>query len=218
MKKIVAFMLAAVIMISAASVIAHADGMNFTDVKDGMWFYPYVEFCYGRGYMNGISETEFAPHADLTRAMFVTILAAIEGYDKSAYTGQTGFSDVAENAWFAAPVIWASKNGIVSGRSEGVFAPDGKVTRQEMTLMLYKYAIYRGIDVANEEDLSKNPDAENVASWALEGMKWAISSKVLIGSVGGMIYPASNAERCDIAVVIRSFVTRVLEKLPEPAE
>ena len=147
--------------------------------------------------------------------MFVTILAAVENYEKSDYSGQTGFTDVPENAWFAAPVKWASENGIVTGRGENIFDPNGKVTRQEMTLMLYKYAESKGIDVSNEEDLAKNPDRDSVDEWAKAAVCWAISTKVMIGSVRGMINPKDYAERCDVAVVIRSFVVRVLEK---PAE
>ncbi|MBQ7499982.1 MAG: S-layer homology domain-containing protein [Clostridia bacterium] len=212
MKRIVSIILCVLMLIPATTVYSYAEALPFDDVKEGMWFYPYVEFCKNRGYMNGVSDTEFAPHSELTRAMFVTILAAVDNYDRAAYAGSTGFNDVPENAWFAAPVKWANTNGIVTGRAEGIFDPEAKVTRQEMTLMLYKFAIYKGIDVTNDETLSANPDAANVAEWAMPGMCWAISTKVLIGSVRGMILPKENAERCDVAVVIRSFIERVFEK------
>lgn len=50
----------------------------FTDVYSGEWYTSAVEFVHDRGLMTGVSETEFAPEADVTRAMFVTVLYRLE--------------------------------------------------------------------------------------------------------------------------------------------
>ena len=53
--------------------------LPFVDVKSGDWFYDSVEYVWLEGLMNGTAATRFAPYANTTRGMIVTILARMEG-------------------------------------------------------------------------------------------------------------------------------------------
>ena len=44
--------------------------------------------------------------------------------------GKSGFSDVADGAWYADAVAWAAEHGIVSGVGGGAFTPGGTITRE----------------------------------------------------------------------------------------
>ncbi len=50
----------------------------FTDVKENDWFYDSVKYAYENDLMKGISNTEFAPDSEVTRAMFVTVIYRME--------------------------------------------------------------------------------------------------------------------------------------------
>lgn len=95
----------------------------FTDVEESDWFYPHVQWAAGSGVLSGTSATTFEPDAPMTRGMFVTALANWEGIDPAQYPGSR-FQDVAEGAWYAAPIQWAASWGIASGTGQGGFTFD----------------------------------------------------------------------------------------------
>lgn len=61
----------------------------FTDVNTGDWFYEYVQYVVANGLMEGVSDTEFAPNATMSRAMVWTIMARIDGRPSPEPTGLT---------------------------------------------------------------------------------------------------------------------------------
>lgn len=69
--------------------------------------------------MKGISNTEFAPDSEVTRAMFVTVIYRMENEPQ---TGKCAFTDVESGSYYESAVAWANENGIVSGISEDCFA------------------------------------------------------------------------------------------------
>ncbi len=48
------------------------------------------------------------------------------------------FSDVSQDAWYYDAVDWAQENGIMDGVSDGVFNPDGSMTRAMLVTILYR--------------------------------------------------------------------------------
>ena len=57
------------------------------------------------------------------RAMAVTVLYRLDG---SPGVSRASFSDVAEDAWYAAPCAWARENGIAQGDEAGLFHPEAR--------------------------------------------------------------------------------------------
>ena len=146
----------------------------------------------------------FDPSNTLKRAEFVQMLYSKE--DKPAVTYTDLFSvDVPEGKWFTDAVLWAAENKIVSGKGNGRFDVNGKITRQEIVLMLYKYAQFKGYDVTNDGDLSGFADSSSVASWGQEAMKWAIANKLITG-MNGKIKPNESASRAQAATIIKAFM------------
>ena len=84
MKKLICMILCVLMLIAAVPAMAvSADepvtAKAFDDVKEGKWYYEGVMWCAEQGYMAGESDTLFAPSKEMTRAMLVTVLAAIAG-------------------------------------------------------------------------------------------------------------------------------------------
>ncbi len=176
----------------------------FSDVKEGDWFYPAVEYAYTNGLMNGIGGGKFGPNEDTSRGMLVTILYRREG--SPAVDGRSGFSDVADGQWYTDAVTWASENGIVNGYSGNVFRPASKISRQEIAAILYRYAKYKGYDLTAGGDLSAFPDAGQVGEFAREPLKWAVGKEYITGK-SGKLDPKGSAIRAQSATILQRFFT-----------
>ena len=166
--------------------------LPFTDVTSGSWYYDGVKYVCDNGLMNGTSANEFNPNANTTRSMIVTILARMEGVNTSG--GAT---------WYAHGREWAMQNGISDGTNM-----EGKITREQLAAMLYRYVKMKGYDVSASASLSGYTDASGVSGWAKEAMQWAVGSGLIQGS-GNALTPQANASRAQIATILMRFAQNI---------
>lgn len=145
MKRIIA-LLSALAMVLSMGVfcVAETGGAGetqaefpFADVPAARWSNPYVVMMYNEGIVGGVSANLFAPADNVTRAQFVKILCGVAGADLDDLTHD--FTDVKTGSWYEPYVAWAASRGIVNGVAPGKFAPDAKITRQDMSVMIYRY-------------------------------------------------------------------------------
>ncbi len=171
---------------------------DFSDV-DSHWGAKAIAFCAEKGLMKGTGEGAFSPNMTASRAMIVTVLHALEK-TPAPDTGNA-FADVASGEWYTNAVLWASKNGIVSGYN-GNFMPNADVTREQLAVMLWRYerAKGRAADMADEDKLQQFADAGEVSPWAREAISWACGVGLLRGG-DGRIMPQKTATRAEIAQV-----------------
>ncbi len=194
------------IHIALPGVLAHNpdSGMKFIDVTADKWYYDAVEYVFQKGYFKGTSETTFSPNGTMTRAMFVTVLGRMAGIPENR-EANTKFTDVKKGSYYAGYVAWASEQGIVLGTSATTFSPNAKVTREQMAVLLYRYAKYAGADVSADSDaLNAFTDAASVSGWAKEALAWATDRKILIGTGNGL-KPRAQATRAQGAQIIFNF-------------
>lgn len=179
---------------------------TFADVPASAWYYNAVEYVYENGLMSGVSGGRFAPDDTLTRAMLVQTLYAMEGRPASA---SAGFADVASGDWYASAVNWAAANGVVSGVSETGFGPNNALTREQLALILYRFAQYKGYDVTGTSDLAAYADGSSVSGWAAEAMGWAVDAGLISGVGGNQIAPTGTASRAQVAQILMNFCENV---------
>ena len=170
----------------------------YADVSANQWFYAAVQYVSENNLMNGVAENAFGPDIHTTRGMLVTILHRMEGEPQA---GEHSFTDVAEDEYYADAVAWAAENDIVNGYSDTVFAPEKAMSREEMAVVLYRYAQYKGWDVSAQGDLSRYTDSESVSAWSAEAMTWAVGAKVMNG-MDGRLAPQGDALRSQTATVL----------------
>ena len=168
------------------------DNLPFTDVASGSWYYDGVKYVCDNGLMNGTSANEFNPNANTTRSMIVTILARMEGVNTSS--GAT---------WYAAGREWAMGAGISDGTNM-----TGKITREQLAAMLYRYAKLKGYDVSASADISGYTDASSVSSWATDAMRWAVSAGLINGRTATTLAPQGNATRAEVASILMRFMQK----------
>lgn len=210
MKKLCTKLLCLLLVLALAAAMlpltAFAAELPFKDVSKTAWYINAVTFAYENGLFSGTSETTFAPNAPMTRGMFVRVLAnATDNYSDEDWQGDTGFTDVPAGIWYSAPIKWAASTGIVSGVGNGLFAPEKRVTREQMARIFYAYAAKTGNTVSySNATFHTFPDKYSVSSWAKTGMKWATDHKIINGSKSGgtdYLAPGSSATRAQVAQV-----------------
>ena len=183
---------------------------KFTDVSGSFkWAANSVDFMYGNGLVNGISTKNpnvFGPGQNMTRAMLVTILYRAAG--EPSVAGITNkFTDNKQNQYYYEPVLWASSKGIVNGATATTFDPDGKITREQIAAILYRYA---GSPAASSSALNGFADQSAVSSYAVTAMQWAVGNGIITGvSTNGRttLSAKNNATRAQVSVMLHRFLT-----------
>ena len=89
-----------------------------------------------QGITEGTSYLTFRPNDSCTRAQIVTFLWRAKG--NPAVSGNAPFTDVAPDAYYAAAVTWAEKNGITGGIGNGLFGSNNTCTRAQIVTFLYR--------------------------------------------------------------------------------
>ena len=183
---------------------------TFTDVDTGSWKFAGINYVYQKGYMTGVSTELFKPDTPMTRSQFAMTLYSMNG--KPAVTFENVFTDVPGGQWYSEAVLWAYKNSIVSGVGGGLFGTEYKITREQLALMLYKYAKETcGFDVTGEEDiLDQFADKDMIDSWAKEALEWAVTNGVMSGD-GTNLNPLGEATRAECAAMLKSFHVNVVK-------
>lgn len=186
--------------------IAVVNPMPFIDVSKSAWFYPYVATVYYNDLMTGKDTTHFAPSEKLARAQFATILYRMEGEPDVDISSK--FADVPSNIWYTDAVLWANSIGVVNGYSStGLFGPNDSINREQMAVMMYRYAKYCSLDTSARASLGQFKDASYVNSFATEAMQWAVAEGIITGKDNGTrLDPQGNASRAECATIISRFI------------
>ena len=158
------------------------------------WSYSYIRQLYEAGVIDGMTPTTFVPTGDVTRAQFVKMLARLQGADVSEYRS-AGFEDVPADAWYAPYVNWAAANGIVYGISSTEFAPNADISRQDMAVMLDRYAQQFGIVLGTDNAAVTFTDEADIAAYALPAVQALQRAGVINGMPDGSFCPRGSATR-----------------------
>ena len=200
-QRIISFLLTLCMVFSLLPVSALAASVeDFTDVSKDSWYYADVDFVADNGYFKGMSETTFAPDETMTRAMFVTVLSrfARAKVDDS----KTSFTDVPTGTWYTGAVTWAAERKIVEGRGNGIFDPNGSVTREEMCTIIDRYLEATGTDVRDNVKHDQLKDEDQVSAWARDAVDNCQSYGVIYGYPDGTFQPKATATRAHVAAIL----------------
>lgn len=175
----------------------------FVDVSAGDWFYDAVVYVYDNGLMSGTAATTFGPNVGTTRGMIATILWRLAG---SPNGGANPFTDVSGSDYYAEAVAWAAGEGIVGGYGNGVFGANDPITREQMALMMYRYAQYAGYETSQRSaQLSSYADYASISDWAVEAVSWANAVGLMNGRTASTIVPTGTITRAEAATILMQF-------------
>lgn len=180
---------------------------SLRDVAASHWAINYIDECLRDKIFKGVSFTSFEPDSIMTRAMFVQVLANISGANLSSYK-TSAFKDVKTNAWYCKPVMWAYKNGIVSGVGNGKFEPDATVTREQMCAMLNRYAKVIGVKMPKTVSATQFADQSKISKWAVSDVQACQRAGLINGEKKGTKYyfdPQGGATRAQASKIFGIF-------------
>ncbi len=172
---------------------------RFIDVAANAWYEEAIQFAVDNGLFNGTTETTFSPDSTMSRGMLAAVLYRMAG--QPAVGASNAFTDVAAGKYYADAIAWASANGIVGGYGNGIFGPDDPITREQLAVMLWRYA---GSPAATESELHF-ADIGEAGAFSKEALKWAAENGILNGYGDGRLYPKGLATRAQAAAMLMRY-------------
>lgn len=185
--------------------VKQTSSRTFTDVtasNDGAWASNAIDFMAANSIVGGTGNNKFSPSDNMTRAQLVTVLYRAEG--QPSVTGLVNpFTDVSASQYYYKAVLWAYSKGIVTGNTATTFNPEGNISRQDIAVILYRYA---GNPTATGSVTSFTDNAK-IDAYALTAMKWAVGSGIIGGS-NNKLTPTGQASRAQVAAMLHRFFTK----------
>lgn len=172
----------------------------FSDVSSDDWFYTHVRTAFSLGLMQGTDESRFTPKTTATRAMLATILHRMSG--SPAVSGSAEFGDLSAGMWYTDAVTWATQTGLLSGYGDGLFGTDDPITRQQLAVLLWRYAGSPKAEGGLPETFS---DGKTASDYAVQALTWALREGILTGRDNGTLDPSGLATRAEIAAMLSRF-------------
>lgn len=117
----------------------------FSDVGTSSYYANAVSWAKQNGIVNGVTENEFAPDANITREQIAAILnryAAYKAYDVSVgeNTNILSYADFNQISEYAISSIqYAVGSGLMKGKTETTLNPQDNATRAEAAAILHRF-------------------------------------------------------------------------------
>ena len=108
----------------------------------------------------------------------------------------TGFSDVASDAWYAEAVAYCRDNGLLSGTTVTTFSPDMETSRAMLVTILYRQA--------GSPTVSQAADYTDVPSgaWYADALAWASAQGIVSGYSDGRFCPNDSITREQFVTIL----------------
>lgn len=103
------------------------------------------------------------------------------------------YTDANPAAWYHDALHYCLENGL--------FCPDRIITREELAVMLWRYA---GSPAATEQELAF-ADADQVSVYRRDALVWAVENGIIRGKGDGILDPGGTATRVEAAALFQKF-------------
>lgn len=174
------------------------------DVAADAWYHEAVDFVFVRGLMDCGEPLTFRPEDGATRLHAAQALYALAGSPEPE-TADLPFPDAAALDGEALDAAaWAWENGVLSGYSDALLGAHAVIQRQQLAVMLFRFAGLTGEITGDEAALAAYDDGDAVSSWAREAMAWALETGVLTSSEG-RLSPRGYVTRAELAQALLNF-------------
>ena len=179
---------------------------TFEDLEGVAWARKPIEVLASKGILKGISEKEYAPQTNITRADFLYYLVRTLGVDAKL---EGNFDDIRWDAYYYKEIGIAKKLGITNGTGNNEFSPDDSITRMDMMVLTERaLRMLKKLDTQGKaSDLEKFTDKSLIAAYATDSIASVVKEGLIIGS-GDRINPLGNTTRAEAAV----FLHRIYNK------
>jgi len=178
---------------------------SFEDVQASHWASDAIKKLTAKQIVTGVSETEYAPKQNVTRAEFASLIGRALKIESA---NSTAFKDVDPAKWYAASIAAAFEAGIATGRSKDTFAPEETLSREEMASMIFKAYRFRTGDSVTASGVSYFKDAGSVSAWAVQAVSSAQELGLVNGRGNGRFMPREKVTRAETAQILSLFIDK----------
>lgn len=176
----------------------------FEDIE-AHWAKEDIEFAAARGLLAGTGKKQFSPDGAITRGEFAAALGRLAGIEPAGYPSRS-FADIKADASYGAYAEWAAEKGIMEASQGGYFCPDDPVTREQMAVMMVKFAEQTGYSLLYALSPVAFTDSGSIREEAAEAVALLQRAGILQGKDGGCFEPQAYATRAEISALLRRFI------------
>lgn len=157
--------------------------------------------------MTGTSNRNFEPSSKTTRAMIATILYRMAGSPETSKI--SGFTDVSSDSWYSSAATWCKANGIYDELPDGSFHPNETITREQLAVVLKRFATYSNQITENSSNLGSFKDSSSISSWAKDSVSWALENSILTGYSDNTLQPQNMVTRAEFAQILYNYFLKI---------
>jgi spore germination protein YaaH len=131
---------AAVVLIRMLGLDGSTDllGAPFADVPTDHWAWKEITIASNKGYIQGTTDSNFAPEEPLTREQFCQMMVRILSLPQAAQSTHPAFSDLSPGMWSYTAITSMRENNLIDGFEDNSFRPQSPFTRAQMAVILNK--------------------------------------------------------------------------------
>ena len=193
-------------VIDAGTRLLYDTAEIFDDVQP-IWYKNAIDYCYSYKLFAGVEQTHFGIGDNVTRGMYVTVLARIAGVQPDD-NAVTDFADVQKGRYYTYAIAWAKQNGVVFGMSDTEFWPDAPITRAQLCVMTVNFAEFMKVNTDSEKEPIAFSDGDSIPNWAKAEVDICTRLGIVSGYTqadGAVFKPDNTATRAEAAQILYKF-------------
>lgn len=183
--------------------------LSYQDVPKNHYAYSAIQYASEKGWLIGTSSLKYEPNRPLTRAEFAHIMSQLA--NKPSTLSSLPFKDVPKDYWGYKAIATSYQLKMMSGITSTTFAPKQQVTREQMSVTLYRtlrLPLYKGKVNPFIDIKSSNP--------AYGPILTLYHNKVLSGCTSNRFCPTKNITRAEMAVILQRTGVKLQESIKKP--
>jgi hypothetical protein len=188
------------------------NNITFRDVDNqNNWAKKYIETLANKYLIKGKTDGNFAPGEEMTRAQFTVLLVKALGLPGEEY--EQKFTDVKSTDWFNAngELAAAVKYGVITGKPDGRFAPNEKISRTQAAVMLHRvmqldFIKYDAGKLDKTKRVTDFKDIARIADWSKTSIEAVYQAGIISGKPDSTFDPNGKTKRDQMAKMLAEFL------------
>jgi spore germination protein YaaH len=182
------------------------NGSIFRDVPQGFWAEEAIIQVAERGWMSGLTATDFAPANVLTRAEGAVILARAMGLEQ-VQSVESPFRDVSDSHWASGWIASAFQAGLINGSARTadggrLFQPASPLSREQLSVLLARLIAQKS-SIANDTKWAVQPFIDVPKDrWSYQAIMQLYQAGIVSGMTPTEFGVRRSATRAQMAVLM----------------
>ena len=175
--------------------------VEFPDVPEDYWAYPFIADLSRRGIISGLDDGTFAPDQPVTRAQYAALIQEILPAEQLQQP--IAFSDVGGDYWASGAIDTAVQAGFLRGFPDGTFQPDEPVSHTQVLASLANGLQLPQTTIPATDIVSVFADADQIPAWAVPIVATATEEGLVVNHPNpDQLQPNQPATRAEVAATI----------------